>query len=217
MGGHRLDIPAPKEGLAGFWYLLHTHFGKLVTINLLTLLFLLPLVTLPAAMCGACRVLVLLIRTGNVFVWSEFWQEFRRSFWKGLFGGVIFAAGLLVCYYLLSMGTWYFSSLIGMVCIAVGLLLLVFFALLANYTVILMTLQELPFSALLGNAFRMILHPRGRAGWVLALHICMVLYSICLFPLSLLPIPVIGISLPLYCTCWLVYSGAKDLVLLETE
>ena len=91
--------PAPQAGSARFWYILRTHWSKLVVLNVLQLLFSLPLVTMPAAMAGANRVCYLLLRDGHCDLWSDFWGEFRQSLFRGLavglaLGGVA-ALGLL--------------------------------------------------------------------------------------------------------------------------
>ena len=76
--------PAPSHGRERFFYLLRTHFWKLITLNLLFLLFSIPVVTLPAALCAMNRVLIKLTRDGNCLLWMEFRDEFKRSFLKSL-------------------------------------------------------------------------------------------------------------------------------------
>ena len=84
-------LPLPEGGIRRYGVLLATHFWKLVELNLLFILFSIPIVTLPAALCGVNRVCVLLIRNGYCFVWGDFWEEFRRSFRRSLFPALLFA------------------------------------------------------------------------------------------------------------------------------
>lgn len=96
--------PLPRSGFLRLLALSGTHFWKLVRANLLFVVFSLPVVTLPAALCALNRVCILIYRSGNCFLWMDFWQEFRRSFWRSLlpalwFGGLTFAG-----YFLMSLG-----------------------------------------------------------------------------------------------------------------
>lgn len=73
----------PEGGIQRYALLLTTHFRTLVGLNLLFVLFSLPVITLPAALCAMNRVCMLLIRKGCCFLWQDFRQEFRRSFARG--------------------------------------------------------------------------------------------------------------------------------------
>ena len=97
-------LPLPEGGIRRYGVLLATHFWKLVELNLLFILFSIPIVTLPAALCGVNRVCVLLIRNGYCFVWGDFWEEFRRSFRRSLLPALLFALLLFVGYYAMSLG-----------------------------------------------------------------------------------------------------------------
>jgi uncharacterized membrane protein YesL len=64
---------------------------KLVALNLMFLAFSIPVVTMPASLCGMNRVLIKLWREGNCFLWSDFWDEFKANILKpcrlGLYAG----------------------------------------------------------------------------------------------------------------------------------
>ena len=76
--------PPPSKGAARFFFLMATHFPKMLTLNLLFLLFCLPIVTIPAALSGMSRVCMLLMREGVCFVWTDFFSEFKASFLKSI-------------------------------------------------------------------------------------------------------------------------------------
>jgi len=80
----------PQEGAKRFFFLLYTHFWRLITLNLLFLLFCIPVVTIPAAFCGMNRVLITLVRDGNCFIWSDFIKEFKANLLKSLPFGMLF-------------------------------------------------------------------------------------------------------------------------------
>ena len=81
----------PVYGAKRFFFVSGIHFWKLVQLNLLFLLFCIPVVTIPAAFCGMNRVLIKLTREGNCFLWNDFIKEFKRCFFKSIPFGSLFA------------------------------------------------------------------------------------------------------------------------------
>ena len=79
----------PEQGAKRFFFVLTTHFRKLLCLNLLFVAFCIPIVTIPAAFCGMNRVLIKLVRDGNCFLWSDFIKEFKQSFFKSMPFGVL--------------------------------------------------------------------------------------------------------------------------------
>ena len=86
--------PAPESGWRRVGVMGLTHFWKLIRVNLLFVLFSLPVLTLPAALTALDRVCVVIYKEGNIFLWDEFWKEFRRSFARTILPGLGF--GLLL-------------------------------------------------------------------------------------------------------------------------
>lgn len=76
--------PPPEIGAARFFFLLTTHFSKLLTLNLIFILFSLPIITIPSSLSGMNRVCMLLVREGACFVWIDFFNEFKASFIKSI-------------------------------------------------------------------------------------------------------------------------------------
>lgn len=101
--GAGVSTPPPVRGAARVFFLAYTHFAKLVGLNLLFLLFCLPVITIPAALSGMNRVCILLVREGTACVWSDFIREFRSSFLKSLPLGLLCAflfADAAFCFFL---------------------------------------------------------------------------------------------------------------------
>jgi len=82
--------PPPEKGAARFFFLLTANFSKLAVLNLIFLLFCLPVITIPAALSGMSRVCALLVREGVCYLWIDFFTEFKSSFFKSV---PIFVAG----------------------------------------------------------------------------------------------------------------------------
>lgn len=85
---HR-PVPPDGGGWRRVWYVLTTHFFKLVKVNLLFILFSLPVVTVPAAATGLTAVVHMLYREGNCFIWDTFFREFRTEFPRRMLWGLL--------------------------------------------------------------------------------------------------------------------------------
>lgn len=96
-------VPIPDTPGARFRYVWSTHFFRLLGANLLCVLFCLPVVTVPAALCGLNAVLRQYLTKGYGDVFPTFWQEFRCDFLKRL------AAALPL--FLLPVGAWFLGGL----------------------------------------------------------------------------------------------------------
>jgi uncharacterized membrane protein YesL len=87
-------LPPPKSGFQRGWFLIKTHLSKFISLNILFLVFCLPVVTIPAAFAATNRVCLVLWREGNCFLWEEFWSEFKREFIRALLVGIPAVCGI---------------------------------------------------------------------------------------------------------------------------
>lgn len=81
-GGKGVTGPPPAKGIKRFLFLSYTHFWRLIGLNLLFILFCLPVVTIPPSITAMNKVLITLAREGNVFFFKDFIDEFKSSFLK---------------------------------------------------------------------------------------------------------------------------------------
>jgi len=202
--------PAPKGGVRRYLFLIHTHFGKLVSLNLLFLLFSLPVVTLPAALCGLNRVLVRLVREGNCFLWLDFRDEFKGSFRKSLLPGLGLGLGLFAAYYLLSLGLSNGQSLYGMLFSAIGLALGAFVLLFGSWFFVLIAMLPLSNRDLLRNARALMGLEPGRSAAILGILLGAGMFLLFLFPLSLFPLVLILLAFVQYSICFLVNTPVQE-------
>ncbi len=86
-----LTEASPKYGFKRFWFVLTQNFWRLVGLNLLFLVFCLPVVTIPAAVCGMNRVLINFTREGHAVLWTDFFKEFKANLLKSLPFGLLTA------------------------------------------------------------------------------------------------------------------------------
>ena len=199
--GRGVTEPPPERGCKRFFFVLGTHFWKLISLNIIFVVFCIPVLTIPAAFCGMNRVLIKLYRDGNCFVWSEFIKEFRSNIYKALPFGFIGGACLFASYYFLSLGTSLSTNKIELITTALGIFLLVFIVLFLNYVFAFLPTLALSNKQIAQNAFIFLL-TEWKTNLIILLSVAAtVLLSVSLFPYSLVLLLVILLSLLQYSIC----------------
>lgn len=206
--------PLPRAGLLRLLAISGTHFWKLVGANLLFVVFSLPVVTFPAALCALNRVCLLIYREGNCFLWMDFWQEFRRSFWRSippaiLFGGLTFAG-----YFFMSLGAangiypvWcmIFWS-VGILATAAGLCW-------GGYFFALVPLLDQKNPGVLKNAFLLCMIRPFRALLTLAVILGMAFVAAVLMPVFVAALLLLWFAAMQSLVCYLVNGMAEEYIL----
>lgn len=199
-GAGVVDAP-PSGGWKRFFFILGTHFWKLITLNLLFLAFCIPLVTIPAAFCGMNRVLIKLYREGNCFLWAEFIKEFRANLWKAMPFGLFGAVSLFASYYFLSLSTSAYENGVDVVSAAIGILLLIFAVLLLNYVFVFLPTLDLKNGPITKNAFIFLVTEWKANLAILASVAATAVFTAMLFPYSLFTLVFFSVSLMQYAIC----------------
>lgn len=218
MGERRLNkegagLPAPQGGIKRYFFLLGTHFSKFIGLNLLFLLFALPIITLPAGLAALNRVCIKLIREGNCFLWDDFFEEFKRSFAPSLPLGLLFGGALLSAYYLMSLGITNGGSIFGMLFLAAGLFLAAFALLRGSWTFVLLSMLPLKNRALLKNARILSLQESGRSAAMLLSLAAAFAFSLLFFPLSAILLALLLFSALQYTLCFFVNGAVQKRIL----
>ena len=199
--GRGVTEPPPERGWKRFFFVLGTHFWKMVTLNLLFLLFCIPVITIPAAFCGMNRVLIKLYREGNCFVWTEFYKEFRANIWKALPFGLLGGIALFASYYFLSYGTSVSSDGVEVISTALGILLLAVVLLFLNYVFVFLPVLDLKNRQIARNALIFLITEWKTNVIILGIVMGTVVFSIALFPLTLFTLALFSISFIQYVIC----------------
>ena len=174
--GIKKDAP-PAKGLRLFFQIIFREFFALIKVNFLFYAFCIPIVTIPAAYCAMTRITVTMVRDEPYFLWTNFWQTFRREFVKATVAGFFYLAGIAlavtaVMYYRQFLGSddmvWLMFP-VSLACAAT----LVFF----GYSLFpMIALIDLPLGAIIKNAFLLI--PLSFFRYILATVICAVLLAL---------------------------------------
>lgn len=209
----RLDLPAPQEGSRRFFYLLWTYIWKLVWLNVVFLVFCVPVITIPAAISAMDRALIVLVRDGNVLLWEEFRDEFRRDFRTSLPLGLIFGALLFLSYYLLSLALGNLTNMLGPVAFAIGLFVLFFALGRGSYAFLLRAMFDLTTGEILKNANAMAAVRGGRGLAAVLLDLCGLFLVYAFFPYSLIAVALIGVSLHHFLLCYLLNAPIQERII----
>ncbi len=77
--GPGIPKDAPKKhGLALFGQIVVREAWDMFKLNLLIVVFSLPIITIPATHAAATRICISMVRDENTYLWRDFWQAFRR-------------------------------------------------------------------------------------------------------------------------------------------
>ncbi|WMJ23128.1 DUF624 domain-containing protein [Paludicola sp. MB14-C6] len=147
-----------KKRFFQFFDLYFRKFGSLIKLNLIFILFCLPIFTIGPATAGMMKVIRYYNEGKPVFLFSDFWdafkQNFGQSFLMSIVNGIIASACYtsLVFYYGKMLNSWGYAIPLGIIAI-----LSVLFIMMNFYTYLLIVTVDLKFIALLKNAFSMII------------------------------------------------------------
>lgn len=143
------DAPR-KTGLALFADILGREWWELVKLNLLFILFSLPLVTLPAAQVAATRICVAMVEDRNCYLWRDFWETFRSRFASATLAGAVLGAAFAITGYALAAYIRATAhNLAFSLPLAVALVVLTLVPLVAAHLFALLAMSGLPLSRLL--------------------------------------------------------------------
>jgi len=196
--GEGVFKPIPDQGIKRFMFLLKTHFWKLVSLNLLLILFCIPIITIPAAICGTNRVLVKLIIEGHCFLWTEVIQEFKANLVKGMPFGLLAAFTWFDAYYFLSVSAAMHPGRMDILTAAIGFLFLIFTILFFSYVFVLLPMIDLKNMQIAKNSLILMLTEWKTNIMVIISFVVTFLFILFGFPYTLFFLCFISISFMLY-------------------
>jgi uncharacterized membrane protein YesL len=149
--GVRKDEPK-RSHFSMFWVLFQRKFGQMVQLNLLFILFCLPVVTIGPAIAGMTYVLRNFANQRPVFLVSDFWDAFKNNFKQSFVYSILCA---LAGYLLFVSGWFYFQNAPGNMWMYAPFGLVLFISLLyifMNFYIFLMIVTlDLPLKSIIKN------------------------------------------------------------------
>lgn len=153
-GGKGVTAPPPAKGIKRFLFLYYTHFWKLIGLNLLFVLFCIPIVTIPPSITAMNKVLLNLTREGNAFYLKDFTDEFKSSLIKSWIAFIpwLVLIGIAV-FGFVSIDNIYASMPLIVVFIMIGSIIYCQ----TNYCYCMIALIDLPLGKIIKNSVIMVL------------------------------------------------------------
>lgn len=130
-------------------------FWNLILLNLLYVVCCIPIVTIGPATAAMTKILRNYAREEHAFIWSDYWETFKKNFWPALAVGLIdlFAVVLLYFDYVMYMNMQNTSQAFTSISLAVLLLSATVLLFMNYYIYVLMVTFRLKFTQLIRNAF----------------------------------------------------------------
>lgn len=192
---HRPDLNAddiPKKGVALFFDILKNNFWQLISLNLLFIIFCIPIITIGPALAGFNNVLRNHALGRNVWLWNDFKDGFVKNFKQSF---IITMINVLAAFILINNFKIYTTYSSGFIKIA-GTYITIFigfiFILVNVYTYPLMVTYNLKIRHIYKNAFIFSIIRLPQTVGIVLLSIAIIFIS---FILALIPLLVIGFSL----------------------
>jgi len=204
-----LDAP-PKQGFALFFDVLKRELWELVKLNLVFILFCLPLITIPAALAAMSKVVMLMFMDRPIYVFSEFFTSFRAEWKRATIAGLIFSLLLAVTLfgqfiYAYIMENFFLQSFAMLVCVV--------FITAGFYLFPMLAMLDIGLRGAFKNALLLVFLRMPQN--ILTLLAVAILMSCALifFPASILLALLILFSLANFITTFCAYTGLKKYVL----
>lgn len=151
--GIEKDVP-PKKGLPLLFETVRREWWSLIKLDLLFLLFCIPVITIGPAMAAMTKVTLTMVRDRPIDLWYDFKKAFRENFRQGLAAGLILtvvagAISFTTYIYLLNLA----RNGLMLVLLAFNLTSLLLFLLASLYVYPQVVMVSLPILTILKNAW----------------------------------------------------------------
>ncbi len=147
-------MPQEKRGFFKFMEIFGRHFWDLVMINLLYIIFCIPIITFGPATAGLIKVTRNYSQERSCFMFHDFWRAFKSTFKQSFVMGLIdlflvFWAGVMISFY------YSFSKVypIGKLLLVISISLLLIIYLMHYYIYIMIVSTNLKMKQIIKNAF----------------------------------------------------------------
>lgn len=207
--GVRKDEPQ-RSRFAQFFILVQRKFWKLIQLNLIYILFCIPIVTIGPATSAMAYVLRQYANEMPVFLFSDFWDAFKANWKQSFVHGLIFTlvGALLVVsvqFYWMNAGNHAWMYLPLGVCFMIGLVMVM-----ANFYINLMIVTlDLKLSAIIKNGFLLSILCLKTNLITLLIVILFSAVMILFFPITIFVMLFLGFSFIWFVIVYNSYRGVK--------
>ena len=208
----------PKHGFALLADVIARNWWELIQLNLLVILFSLPLVTLPAAIVAAARVCMLMLEDRPVYLGRDFVEALRHRFAKAtLLGGLIVAVIGIALFAASTFLGAARDNLLFALPLTISTATALFAAIAACYAITLLALRDEPLGLLLKRALLGALAKPLPALAALAFVAALWVLHILFYPASLFMPTVLNFSFGMLAVTFGVHQAAVRLLAVDSD
>ncbi|MGN0594762.1 MAG: YesL family protein [Hominimerdicola sp.] len=201
-----LRTPHEKRGFFKFWEIYGRHMWKLIQVNLLYIVFCIPIITFGPATAALTKVVRNYSQERNVFILHDFVQAFKKNFKQGLVMGIIdiiFVLGFIVSlpyYNMLAK-----DNSIMYVPYAITLICMLMFYMMHFYIYLMICSTNLKLWQIIKNSFFLVSLGLKQSLWTLLATVLVLMTMYLFLPYTLVIIPFWPISFAVMVVCFNCY------------
>jgi len=207
------DAPE-KKGMALFFDVFFREFWELCKLNLIFIVFCLPVVTIPTAITAMSKVMMYMIMDRTVYTFSDFFQSFKAEWKRATVAGLFYFPLLALTVF----GQLFYSAVAGSLFLYVVTMLLCAMVLIAGFYLFpMLAVLDLSLNNIFKNAFLLtfLRMPQN----ILTLFISALLFLLVwlFWPFTFFALLLIFFALTRFITTFCAYTGLKKYVLKESD
>ncbi len=210
----------PKKGLALYIDLLTIDFWGFVGLNMLYVIFCIPIITIGGATLAYTELCCKLIRKEPVLTLTDFLISFKENFKKGIFLSLILLLVLFDLFIIYTNAIAYLDKGLGSQEIAFWAIISIFSIILTSLLAYLMPMManlDLNFLFQLKNAFILMIVGGFRTIVVSAFNIALFILTVIYFPLSGIVFFILGFYILIFTNCFFTWPLIEKYVVLQEE
>jgi len=205
------DTP-PKQGAALFFDVLRREFWELCKLNLILILFCVPVVTIPAALTAMSRVMMFMLMDRPISTFGDFFDAFKKEWKRSTIMGLAYFPLLALTVF----GQYFYLAAMGSFLPYVFAMLSCAMVLIAGFYIFpMLSVLDLGIAGILRNAILLTFLRMPQNILALVVAVLLALLVLMLLPLSILVAFLILFSLIGLVTTFCAYTGLKKHVIKE--
>lgn len=205
----------PTKGWKMFFYVMINNAFKLVWVNILFLLFSIPILTIPAAYCGMNKVIVSLYCENRADVFRDFYEEFKQSFVESVIIGLFHFISIVFMFFIVKTQT--IQNLQGWLLNVLGVFVLITITVIVNYSFIMQCYLKLSLKNIFKNSILLTLKSPARSLSLFCLPSLLNLLTYFFLPYTFPAFILILFSLNQLVICNITIEPIKKAVVLQEE
>lgn len=209
-----LKTPHEKPGFIKYTGVYLRHFWSLLWLNIIYLLFCIPIVTIGPATAAMTKLCRNYYQERHVYVWSDFWDAFKQNFKQGLFFGIINTVSAVV--FFVSVPAYMewakdVPAMYGPFFVTLGFMLVL--VMMNAYSFIMVSSTNLKIKQIFKNSLILVYLGIKRTLVFLLIYVAVMSASILFFPASVIFVVVWPFTFVSFVDCCLCYPVVRKYII----